>query len=62
MRLWRWLCCKVGRHQYYRITRVSAEADHVGCRACKQQWGIHYGARTLVPWCEVAGFYEEAKP
>jgi len=57
-----WLLCKLRGHAYYRIAKVSASSDHIGCRRCSREWGMNHDARALIEWSEVRHFYEPWPP
>ncbi len=59
MHLWSRLLCRFGQHRLFKIMRVSAEADHIGCSRCHRQWGMHHGVRSFVPWDDVRSLYVE---
>jgi hypothetical protein len=60
MRRWfQRLRCWLGWHRFFKITRLSAQSDHIGCKACRRQWGMNHDVRVIVPWDDVRSLYVE---
>jgi hypothetical protein len=53
------LLCRLNHHPRLEVIQTFAAAQHIGCPACRREFGIHHGERIVIPWdSELDSLYE----
>ena len=55
-----WLLCRVGKHKWTYVQRLSTYAHRVSCARCGRTWAVHTALQIVLPWDgELRDFYRE---